>query len=219
MKEIVILDLDGAIVNGQSQQIFLKYLFKKKIVGLFFYIKINLWFLFYKMGLVRDPQNIMDYSFSFLKGKTVGEISILIDDFFNDNLKKFIFSEMIGIIKEHKIKNREIIIASNAVDIIVKKIANFLNIDNYIATKLEIKDEKFTGNILGEIVYGKSKPKLVKEFVEINNLSLENSWAYTDHISDLDLLLLSSNPYAVNPDKLLLKEAKKRKLAILILKE
>ncbi len=40
MNELVILDLDGVIINGQSQQIFLDYIFRKKIVGLFFYLKI-----------------------------------------------------------------------------------------------------------------------------------------------------------------------------------
>lgn len=218
MKEIVILDLDGVIIKGQSQQIFLKYLFNKKIVGLFFYLKINLWFSLYKMGLVKDPKNIMNYSFSFLKGKTVDEIDVLIDGFFDNVLKKFIFSEMIDIINEHRFKNREILIISNAVDLLVKKIAKFLGIKNYIATELEILNRKFTGNILGEIVYGKNKPKLLKKFIEKNKFNLKDSWAYTDHISDIDLLNLSPRPCAVNPDKSLLNEAKRRNWKILMLK-
>jgi HAD superfamily hydrolase (TIGR01490 family) len=218
MKEIVILDLDGVIVKGQSQQIFLKYLFKKKIVGLFFYLKINLWFLLYKLGLIKDPKNIMNYSFSFFKEKTVDEIESLIDDFFDNDLKKFIFSEMIDIINEHKLKNREILIISNAVNVLVKKIANFVNIEKYIATELEIINEKFTGNILGDIVYGTNKPKLLKKFIEKNNLDLKNSWAYTDHISDIGLLNLSPRPCAVNPDKSLFKEAKRKNWPILMLK-
>jgi len=36
MKELVILDLDGVIIDGQSQKILLNYLFKQKIIGSFF---------------------------------------------------------------------------------------------------------------------------------------------------------------------------------------
>ncbi len=222
MKELVILDMDGTIINGQSQQIFLKYLFRRKIVGLFFYLRINLWFFIYKIGLLKNPkevENIMNYSFSFLKGKKAAEIDFLIDDFFDKALKKFIFSEMTGIINEHISKGRELLIVSNAAEIIVKKLAEFLKIGNYMSTKLEMVGGEFTGRILGEIVYGKNKSGLVKNFMQKNNLDFENSWAYTDHISDLDLLLSTSKPYVVNPDKVLLKQAKKRNWPVLTFKK
>jgi len=200
----------------------LNYLFRKKIVGLLFYLRINLWFILYKLGFLKKHETIvgiMNYSFSFLRAKKVSEIDFLINDFFDEVLKKFIFSEMVGIINEHKSKNRELLIISNAADIIVKKVAEFLNIENYIGTKLEVVDKEFTGKIVGNIVYGKNKPDLVKNFAEKNNLDFKNSWAYTDHISDLGLLLLVPSPCVVNPDKILLKEAKKRNWPVLIFKK
>jgi len=63
MKEIVILDLDGVIIKGQSQQFFLDYLFQEKIIGLFFYLRIYVWFVFYKLGLVRSPKKIITFAF------------------------------------------------------------------------------------------------------------------------------------------------------------
>jgi HAD superfamily hydrolase (TIGR01490 family) len=215
MKELVILDLDGVIIKGQSQQIFLNYLFRKKIVGLFFYLKIYMWFIFYKMGLNKNPKKIMNYAFGSLKGKNLEEVEKLINDFFSEVLNNFIFHEIIDIINKHKIENRELIIVSNALDIIVKKISQFLNIKNYIGTKLEIIDDKFTGNISDDIVYGKNKLKLIETFLRKNKLNLKNSWAYTDHISDLPILKLVKNPFAVNPDKKLCIEAKKNNWPIL----
>ena len=63
---------------------------------------------------------------------------------------------------------------------------------------------------------GKNKVKVTNEFIKKNNLDLYNSYAYTDHISDLDLLLMVFNPCAVNPDNLLFEEAKKRNWPVLM---
>jgi HAD superfamily hydrolase (TIGR01490 family) len=158
----------------------------------------------------------MDFSFSFLKGKKIEEVDEIVEVFLKEVLHKFIFSEIIDIINEHKAKDREVIIVSNGADILVKKVADFLDIKNYISTRLEITNGKFTGKILGDIVYGKNKVKVTNEFIKKNNLDLYNSYAYADHISDLDLLLMVSNPFAVNPDNLLFAEAKKRNWPILM---
>lgn len=219
MKELVILDLDGVIISGQSQQALLNFLFKKGFISPFFYFKVCLWFILYKLGLVKNPQKIMEYAFGFLKGKSIDEVDKITDEFFNNVLQKFIFPEMTGIIKEHYERGRELIIISNSVDIIVKRVANFLGIKNYIGTKLEIIDKRFTGKIFGKIVYAENKVNLLKEFIQNNNLNLENSFAYTDHISDLTLLEVVSHAYAVNPDKKLLFEAKKRNWQILNFKK
>jgi len=219
MSELVIFDLDGTIIKGQSQHIFLKYLFEKRVVGLFFYIKITFWFIFYKLGLVGDPKGVMEYVFSFLKGMNAGDMDEIIDSFLSERIKEFIFPEIIDIINKHKAESRGLVIVSNSPDIFVKKIAGLLGIENYIATRLEIVGDKFAGKILGDIVYGKNKVNFAKEFSVKNNFDLSNSYAYADHISDLDLLLMVSKPCAVNPDKLLLKEAKKRNWPVLIFKK
>jgi HAD superfamily hydrolase (TIGR01490 family) len=207
MKDLVILDLDGVIVNGQSQQIFLNYVFRKKIVGLFFYCRIYLWFVFYKLGLIKNPKKIMEYAFSFLQNREVKEVDRIVEEFFDEVLYEFIFSEIIVIINEHKSKNRELLIVSNAVDILVKRVALFLEISNYVCTRLEVVNGKFTGRIVNGIVYGKNKVNYTKEFIKKNNLNLNNSYAYADHISDLNFLLMVENPFAINPDRLLFKAA------------
>lgn len=218
MIDLVILDLDNVIIKGQSQQHFLSYLFRKKYINIFFYFKINIWFLLYKLGLVKNPRNVMDYAFSFLKGFSENEVRKIVDDFFKYNLNKFISREMIAIIKEHRDNNRELIIVSNTLEIIVKEIAEFLKIKNYIATKLEVKKGKFTGKVLGDIIYGKIKKSALQDFIKKNNLYIKNTWAYADHISDLDILLFADYSFVVNPDSLLYKEAKKRNWKILITK-
>lgn len=215
MKELVIFDLDKVIVDGQSQNIFLVYLFKKRLVGFYFFAKVSCWFLLYKLALIKNPRKIMDYAFSALRGMSVEETEKIINNFFETTLKKFIFKEAVDIIKEHKAENREIVIVSNAADLIVKKIAHFLGVQHYIATILQTDDGKFTGKIEGKIVYGENKADEIKKFIAEHNFNLEGSHSYSDHISDLPVLEIAEVPVAVNPDKFLEKVAREKNWQIL----
>jgi len=215
MAELVILDLDGVIIKGQSQKLFLNYLYKKSKIGLFFYLKIYVWFILYKFGIAKGPKKVMEYAYSFAKGMELEVVSKLVDDFFEINLKKFIFPQIIDIINEHKLHGRKILIVSNATQIIVDKVTSFLGIENCICSRLETVNGKFTGRVLGNIVYGKEKVSVVKNFSNENNISMYNAYAYADHISDLDLLSAVLYPFAVNPDRKLFKEAKKRNWQII----
>lgn len=214
-KELVIFDIDNTIVKGQSQKLLLSYLYRKKIIGFSYYLRIYVWFILYKLGLIRNPKKTMEYAFMFLKGKVVEETEKIIDNFFEEVLKKHIFEEAINLINDHRSKNREILLLSNIIDVLAKKITDFLGVRYCISTKLEIIDGKYTGKILGDIVYGENKEVFAKNFIQGNNFSVNTSWAYGDHITDLNVLKSVKYPFAVNPDKSFYKEAQKRKWPIL----
>jgi len=152
----------------------------------------------------------MNYAFSFLKNKKVDDITKIIDEFFREELRKFIFPEIIDIINKHKRQSRNTIILSNAVDIIVSRVADYLGIKDYICTRPESVDGKFTGRIWGETVYGPNKVRFAKKFLEDYRFNFNNCYAYADYISDLDLLSVVKNSIVVDPDKILLREARKR---------
>lgn len=201
MKEVVILDVDNTILKGFSQELLVGYLRKKGYVSFLYRIILGLWLISYKLGFVKDPKSAMEYGFAFIKNKTVREMDTLVEDFFNTVWLKTIYPEMEKIIKEHQNLGRELILVSNAPDILVKKLASYLKINTYIATELEIKDGIYTGKINGEIMYGKRKLNAVNEYIKSNGLSLKNSWGYGDHTSDIFILSEVAHPVAVNPSR------------------
>ncbi len=215
MKELVIFDIDDTIIKGQSQKFFLEFLFKKNYISLFYYLRLTIWFIFYKLGLIKNPKSAMKYAFSFVKGKTEAEISDLVDLFFDSVLQNKIYPEAINIIEKHQKEGRIIVLMSNAVDVLVRKIASHLKIDNFISTKLELVNGVYTGNIIGNIMYGETKKEAILSYVKARNLQLDNSWAYGDHFSDIFLLSLVKNPYAVNPSKDLKRYAKLKEWGII----
>ena len=216
MKELVIFDLDKTLIKGYSQQIFLKYLFKTGIINFFNYFIISIWFIFYKLGLVKSPKKIMEYAFRFMKGWDGEKLNSLINDFFEKELKHLFFKDGVEVVNNHKKENRELLIVSNVPDFLVKRIALYLGVNNYIGTKLEIINGKLTSKIAGDIVYGENKTLVVKDYVSKNGFTLDNSWAYGDHISDLPILSIVNHPYAINPSPELRKEAEKRNWPIIL---
>jgi len=218
MNELIIFDIDRTLISGQSQKLLLSYSFENNLINLFTYLKIYLWFILYKVGIAKKPKKIMQYAYLFLRGKTKTEVELIIKDFFNTSLRKYIFKEAYAIISEHKSKGRRIVLLSNTIDVLAREMANSLGIKDYIGTELEIHEGKFTGNIIGEIVYGEEKVARLDNFIKNNNLSLRDSWAYGDHISDIHVLKKVDYPFVVNPDNHLRNEAKNNNWPILIFK-
>jgi len=218
MKELVIFDVDNTIIRGQSQALFISYLYKKGFVSTYYYFILLSWVILYKFGLVSNPLRAMKYGLSFAKGKKVNDVQYIIDDFFETVLIKNIYKEAKEIVLEHRKRNRDIILVSNAPDILIKKLANYLEIKNFISTQLEVVGEVYTGNIFGEIMYGEQKLLAVKKYIESTEYSLENSWAYGDHDSDEFLLSKVGHPFAVNPSGKLKQTAIKNNWPILTFK-
>ena len=64
MKKIVLFDLDNVLLKGQSQKLFVKYLFMKRKVSFFLKLRIYLWFFLYKIGLSQDIEAFRKYAFN-----------------------------------------------------------------------------------------------------------------------------------------------------------
>ncbi|MHB8660573.1 MAG: HAD family hydrolase [Minisyncoccota bacterium] len=217
MKELVIFDVDGTTVHGQSQELFLRYLLKNKRIGRFFYLKLLTWFVLYKIGIIKNPEKPMTYAYSFLEGKSISEIAWLVHDFFERVLKNAIYPQAVDVIRDHKNMGRMVIFISNSIEPIVKELADYLRVDSYIATTLETKDGYYTGT-LHHIIYGHYKTEVVNKFVKDNNLDLKTAWTYGDHISDQSLLSIVAHPVVVNPSPVLLNVARKKNWSVMAFK-
>lgn len=201
MKKLAIFDVDNTITSGFSQGLFVDYLYKKGRISFFQKLVIIMWFILYKIGIVKNPKVAMEYGLGFIKNKSVKDIQSIVDDFFYSVWVKKIYPDIEKIIKNHQENGRIIIIVSNAPDVLVRKLASHLRIEDIIATSLEVKDNVYTGKIFGEIIYGKKKIDKLNDYISERGFSLKNSWGYGDHETDSFFLSAVSNASVVNPSK------------------
>lgn len=201
MDSVVFFDIDGTLVRGQTQILFAKYLLKARKLNFFVVIKASIWFALYKMNLVNNVEKIMKKSYGVLKNKRVDVYDKYVKDFFEEIIRPNFFDKAIQDIENHKKEGREIILISSTIQPIVDQIKIFLNLKYGYGTRLEIKDGKYTGNIDGSVIYGLNKILIIKNTINFLKAKKEQSFAYSDHMSDAEFLNSVGHRYFVNPNR------------------
>ncbi len=81
------------------------------------------------------------------------------------------------------------------------RLKNELGLDYAFANKLEIKDGKLTGKVLGKIINGESKAKILEDIADKENISLDQVVAIGDGANDLLMLDKAGLGIAFNAHK------------------
>ena len=126
-----------------------------------------------------------------------------------------VFDEAVSLIEEHQLAGRDVVIVSASGAEVVEPIGEMLGADAVIATRMEIADGRYTGNI-DYYAYAENKATAITELAADKGYDLSRSYAYSDSITDVHMLEVVGHPYAVNPDKELRKQATQRGWPVLV---
>ena len=138
--------------------------------------------------------------FKSYKGASNDRLRYFAEELFEDVLKPAIFPGAFDLInKSRKLGQRQVVI-TGALDFSVKPLLDYLGIDDFAANRLEFVNGEATGRILPPIMASATKAVWIRSFAEREKINLNESYAYSDSISDLPMLSLVGHPAAVNPD-------------------
>lgn len=206
---LAIFDLDNTLIQGQSQFYLLLYAFRNKKVGILSFLFLFFWFLGYKLGVISDPNTIINYAYSkILKGQDVAELNIFLGKFYEEILSKKVDQAVVDKLNKHRQEGDKIILITNALKPLGLLISDKLGIDKVFATEPEIVNGRYSGMLTDQIVYGENKAKIINNNYSI--AELVGSYAYADHYSDAPLFELVDNKVFVRPDSRLIDVAKAR---------
>lgn len=197
MKIVALFDFDGTIVKGDSFREFLKFNLKNN-GGLIALFKLS-WITFLRklkiISLARAKEKAINcfYSGDDAKWKA------LVDGFANNVLSLLLLNDAINRINWHKTKGHLIVIVSSAPNIYFDSLKKTLGFDNVLASDIGYANGKA---VLSFHCFGKDKVVKLKKVFK-NDIDLSNSYAYSDHHSDIHLLKIVGNPIVVSPTKLL----------------
>lgn len=127
-------------------------------------------------------------------------------DALQEVITPFIYAEARELLEWHREQGHHIAIVTASASIMVEPIAAEVGVDHLIATELEEKEGKLTGEVLF-FNKGLAKVERIKELAETEGYDLAQSYAYSDSGTDIPMLELVGNPTAVNPDRPLRKMA------------
>ena len=83
------------------------------------------------------------------------------------------------------------------------------------ATRLEVKNEVWTGRIVGEAMFGEAKARAIRQIADAEDLDLQRCFAYGDSANDTWMLECVGKPAAVNPSNDLARIARRTGWSVL----
>ncbi|PUA82837.1 HAD family hydrolase [Nocardioides currus] len=148
-------------------------------------------------------------------GWDVATVREIVADTLHNVVDPLVYDEAVSLIEEHHLAGRDVVIVSTSGSEVVEPIGQMLGADLVVATRLEIVDGKYSGEI-EYYAYAEEKARAIRELAESAGYDLEHSYGYSDSITDVTMLETVGHPHAVNPDKDLRKVAVDRGWPVLV---
>ncbi|MDT4968374.1 MAG: hypothetical protein QOJ64_3111 [Acidobacteriota bacterium] len=141
-----------------------------------------------------------DLFFKRYKGESEDRLRFFAEELFEDVLKPAIFPGAFELIEKSRSLGLRQVVVTGALDLSVTPLMKHLGIVDYVTNRLEFVNGVATGRLLPPVVAAATKASWIRTFAEREALSLSDSYAYTDSMSDLPMLSVVGHPAAVNPD-------------------
>jgi HAD superfamily hydrolase (TIGR01490 family) len=150
------------------------------------------------------------------RGWDQAHIRQIVGDNLTEVIEPIVYDEALELMREHQRAGRTVYIVSASPEEIVEPLGSYLGVDGVIATRSRVDDE---GRYTGEVEfysYGPLKAEAMREVAERNGIDLQDSYAYSDSITDLPMLEAVGRPVVVNPDRDLARIARERQWEVRI---
>ena len=141
-----------------------------------------------------------DLFFKRFKGETEDRLRYFADELFEEVLKPGIFPGSFDLIAKSRSLGLRQVVVTGALEISVKPLMEYLGIDEYVANRLEFVNGVATGRLLPPVLAAATKASWIRTYAEREQINLNDSYAYSDSMSDLPMLSIVGHPAVVNPD-------------------
>ena len=199
MDELLIFDLDNTLLAGDSDRNWGIFLSEQQIVDSSYLDESERFYNNYYEGSL-DIDGFLSFC---LRPLVANDMSVLLglrDQFIEEKIKPIVTKVGKDLIDKAHSQGKEVIIATATNDFVTRPIADIFDVSVLIATEFEIKNNAFTGNVLGAPCFRDGKLDKVSRWINENNFDLSQASFYTDSFNDLPLLEKVKNPIIVDGD-------------------
>jgi HAD superfamily hydrolase (TIGR01490 family) len=197
---LAIFDLDNTILNGDSDYSMINYLVDINLLDEAAKLKNDEFIKEYQQGQL-DFNQYTNFALKPYAGMTQDEINEIILPFVKTIIEPMINIFALKLIHNHHEKGHTILLASATNELIVKPIAQRLDINHVIGTKVEFINNQCSGEFIPPSALGGGKLKLVEIWMKAHQYdNFSGVTFYSDSINDLPLMEAVEFPKAVNPD-------------------
>jgi HAD superfamily hydrolase (TIGR01490 family) len=206
-------DVDKTIIAENSASLYAGYRYQRGEISGSELLRGLAAFLRYKIGLL-DIDAWGRRAMREFKDRSEEEMAADGREFFAERVRPLIYPAAVEAIREHQASGHLVAIVSGGVRYVLEPLAKYLGIDHIVCTRLEVRDERLTGQTIEPLCFREGKIYWLEKCIEDNDVSLAKSWFYSDSVTDVPLLELVGHPVIVNPDPVLYRTAIRRRWPI-----
>ena len=198
LNKVALFDFCGTVVSLQTADSFTSFVLKREKKYISYLLTLlfqNKFYLFIKYKLLRNTKSDKYRMLKYLKGITRKKIFQYSGEF-----AKYLKGLKIKDVEIHfqDLNDKEdirIFIISAGYECYIKEFYD--EKVTVIANRFIFDEEYFTGEIEGNDCIGNEKIKRLSKEIDLNLIDQENSYAYSDSLSDLPLFQLVKNNYFI----------------------
>jgi len=216
---LAIFDLDNTLLSTDSDHAWGEFLLEQGAVDPLAYREANDRFLAdYQAGTL-DIQAFLDVALRPLAEHSPEQLAAWHQQFMASKIEPHILVKGEELVARHRARGDTLLMITATNRFITGPIAERLGIDELIAVEPEMVDGRYTGRSTGIPSYREGKVQRLEEWLADKELTLDDSWFYSDSHNDLALLEQVDHPVAVDPDPSLREVAEARGWKIISLRD
>lgn len=204
-------DLDKTVIAKSSALAFGRPFYREKLITRRDVVKAAYAQLIFKIGGADEQQmvRIRDYLAELCRGWPVEQVRQVVKETLHELIHPYVYAEAAALIEEHLAAGRDVVLVSASGEEMVRPIGELLGVTDVIATRMVVTDGRYSGEV-EFYAGGPQKVAAVRAMAAERGYDLDDSYAYSDSISDAPLLEAVGHPTAVNPDRALRRTAAER---------
>ncbi len=207
---LAIFDLDGTLLEGDSDYSWGQFLVEQKLVDVDEYKVANDRFYQHYVAGTLDIHEYLEFSLAPLSRFSESELDELHQKFMSSKIHPMIHQKALDLIEHHRNQGHFLLIITATNQFVTDPISATLNMDHLIAPIPEKIDGRYTGKVVGIPSFQAGKVTRLNDWLKETGHTLEGSYFYSDSHNDLPLLELVEFPVAVDADATLINIAKER---------
>jgi len=207
---LAIFDLDGTLLEGDSDYSWGQFLVEKELVDLSVYQQANERFYQQYLAGNLDIHEYLAFSLAPLVDFSPAELTQLHEQFMVAKIQPMMQQKALDLIADHRQQGHFLLIITATNEFVTGPISATLGMDHLIAPVPEQINGRYTGKITGIPSFKAGKVTRLNEWLKQTGHTLEGSYFYSDSHNDLPLLELVDHPVVVDADAKLTDIAKQR---------
>ena len=137
----------------------------------------------------------------FLKGRSVEDRVALCEEIVDHSMARRAYPGTRELAQMHLDAGQQVWLVTATPVQLAQILAHRFGFTGALGTVAEVKDGKFTGKLVGDILHGPGKRHAVAALATIENLDLPRCTAYSDSANDVPMLSMVGTAVAINPDR------------------